>query len=71
MKQYICCKRVHAEPMTRGEFSKYQGRKLRKGEDAEDPGYLVVYNKDSSRHYESWYPADAFEDGYVAVQEVI
>lgn len=71
MKQYICHKRVHAEPMTRGEYNKYRGWKLPKDENGKDPGYFVVYNKDSSRHYESWSPADVFEDGYIAVQEVV
>lgn len=28
------------------------------------PGYFVVYNAGTDKHYESWSPVEVFEDGY-------
>lgn len=70
-KQYICHKRVHAEPMTRGNYNTLRGWSIPEDENPEDPGYLVVYSKGSTREYVSWSPAAVFDEGYTKVQEVI
>ena len=64
MKEYQCHKKVHASPMNRGDYNVYKGWKLPDDEKASDPGYLVVYSKDTVAHYESWSPKDVFENGY-------
>jgi hypothetical protein len=67
MKLYQCHKQVHAEPMTRGEYNIYRGWSIPADENPNDAGYLVVYNKDTPKHYESWSPKDVFDDGYTVV----
>lgn len=64
MKQYQSHKKVHALPMNRGDYNTYRGWTIPKNEDPEDEGYLVIYNKDTFDHYESWSPKDVFDDGY-------
>lgn len=64
LKYYECHKRVHARTMTRGQYNGYRGWTMPEGENGEDPGYLVVYNKGTEDHYESWSPKHVFEDGY-------
>jgi hypothetical protein len=54
------CKLIKAKPMTRGEYNTYKGWLIPKDENPKDPGYLVVY----STSYESWSPADTFEEAY-------
>lgn len=65
LKHYKCVKDVHAKPMTRGEYNAYRGWAIPAGEVASDPGYLVIYNKDTPDHYESWSPKRIFDAGYI------
>lgn len=64
LKQYQSHKVVHARPMTRGDYNDYRGWQIPAGENPKDPGYLVIYNKDTVDHYESWSPKHVFDDGY-------
>lgn len=43
MKKYLRCHLVEAQPMTRGAFSKKQGRPLPYDADPKEKGYLVKY----------------------------
>ena len=67
MKLYKCHKEVHAEPMNRLDYNEYRKWVLPVGECATDEGYLVIYNKDTEDHYESWSPKQVFDDGYEEV----
>lgn len=60
MKNYIGCKIIQAEPMTRGEYNRFRLWTLPKDENGDDPGYLVRY----SDTYISWSPKEAFEVAY-------
>ncbi len=64
MKKYIGTKQIEAEPMLLGEFIKQTGRNPYvndpKVHDNSEEGYIVKY-KDG---YESWSPAEAFEEAY-------
>lgn len=70
LELYQCHKRVHATPMTRGAYNEYRGWSIPENENPEDEGYLVIYNKDTKDHYESWSPKHVFDDGYTTVQGV-
>lgn len=61
---YTCHKQVHATPMTRGVYNLYRGWTMPNGENGDDAGYLVVYNRGTSDHYESWSPKHIFDEGY-------
>lgn len=65
LRHFKCVKDVHATPMTRGVYNAYRGWAMPAGELADDPGYLVIYNKDTPDHYESWSPKRIFESGYI------
>lgn len=67
MKLYQCHKQVHAKSMTRGEYNIYRGWTIPADENPNEAGYLVVYNKGTTKHYESWSPKDVFDDGYTVV----
>lgn len=70
---YEGTKRLHATPMTRGEYNSYRGWENPAGENPADAGYLVEYQDggkaNDSRHagYISWSPADVFERTYKPV----
>jgi len=66
LKIYQSHKKVHATPMTRGEFIETKKRPL-DGGSPDDLGYFVVYNKDTKDHYESWSPKNVFDDGYTEI----
>lgn len=66
---YQSHKQVHARPMTRGEYNTYRGWQIPADENPEDPGYLVVYNRGTEDHYESWSPKHVFDDGYTEVAD--
>ena len=68
MRLYQSHKRVHAEPMTRGDYNKHRGWDIPADENPLDPGYLVVYNRDTKDHFELWSPKHLFDDGYTEVQ---
>lgn len=69
-KLYEGTKRLHATPMTRGEYNAYRGWENPASENPADGGYLVEYQDggkaNDSRHagYISWSPADVFERTY-------
>ena len=67
MTLYQCHKQVHAEPMTRVEYNIYRGWTIPADENPNDAGYLVVYHKDTPKHYESWSHKDVFDEGYTVV----
>lgn len=64
LKHYECHKEVDARPMPLGEYNEYRGWQLPEDEDPARLGYLVIYNKDTPDHYESWSPKEVFDDGY-------
>lgn len=72
-KLYEGTKRMHACPMTRGEYNAYRGWENPAGENPDDAGYLVEYvdggKPNDPRHagYISWSPADVFERSYKQV----
>ena len=68
LKLYQCHKKVHATPMTLGEFKTHSGKKDLAGS-PEAAGYLVVYNKGTDLEYHSWSPKDVFEEGYTELSE--
>ena len=70
LELYQCHKQVHATPMTRGAYNEYRGWSIPENENPEDEGYLVIYNKDTKDHHESWSPKHVFDDGYTAAQGV-
>jgi hypothetical protein len=67
MNKYKCHKEVHAKPMTRGAYNQYRGWSIPNDEEASDDGYLVVYDKDTHDHYESWSPKKQFDKGYTEI----
>lgn len=69
LPQYRSHKRVHAMPMSRGDYNNYRGWQMPENEDPSDPGYLVVYNRNTVDHYESWSPKHVFDDGYTEIPE--
>lgn len=72
-KLYEGTKRLHAQPMTRGEYNAYRGWENPADENPADEGYLVEYvdggKPNDSRHagYISWSPKDVFERSYKPV----
>ena len=70
MKLYRSHKQVHAEPMARGDYNDYKGWKIPADENPDDEGYLVIYNRGTEDHYESWSPKHIFDDGYTEINEV-
>jgi hypothetical protein len=50
--------------MTRGKYNEYRGWAIPADEDPTDEGYLVVYNRGTADHYESWSPKKQLDDGY-------
>lgn len=69
-KTYEGTKRLHAQPMTRGEYNAYRGWENPADENPADDGYLVEYQDggkaNDPRHagYISWSPKDVFERSY-------
>ena len=72
-KTYEGTKRVHACPMTRGEYNAYRGWEVPADENPADDGYLVEYldggksNHPDHAGYISWSPKDVFERAYSEV----
>jgi hypothetical protein len=70
MKLYEGTKRMHAKPMTRGDYNRFRGWQQPADEDPADAGYLVEYvdggkpNVEGFDGYVSWSPADVFERAY-------
>ena len=60
MKKYIGTKALKASPMDLGEYNLYRGWTMPPAENPDAKGYLVRYPDG----YESWSPADAFEESY-------
>lgn len=57
-------KEVHAMPMKAGYFEREAGIQLRGDHEADDDGYLVVYDRGTPGEYVSWSPKDKFDNGY-------
>lgn len=68
LSHYKCHKEVHARPMNRGAYNTYRGWTIPEDEDPTDDGYLVIYNRDTDDHYESWSPKHVFDDGYTLIE---
>ena len=68
LKLYQCHKKVHATPMTLGEFKEHANRPDLIGA-PESEGYLVVYSKDTPEEYHSWSPKAVFDEGYAEPTE--
>lgn len=74
-KLYEGTKRLHAQPMTRGEYNAYRGWEIPADENPADDGYLVEYQDggkaNDPRHagYISWSPKDVFERSYKEVPQ--
>ena len=74
-KLYEGTKRLHAQPMTRGEYNAYRGWGIPADENPADDGYLVEYQDggkaNDPRHagYISWSPKDVFERSYKEVPQ--
>lgn len=60
MNNYIGCKAIKAEPMTKLTYEISTGRFIDNGMDITTPGYLVEYPDG----YKSWSPKDIFERAY-------
>jgi hypothetical protein len=60
MKTFLGVKVVKAEPMTRGEFAASKGVPFPEGEDAQEPGFRVLYPDG----YVSWSPQATFVEAY-------
>lgn len=60
MEKYIGTKALLARTMNLGDYNVYRGWTIPLAEDPDAKGYLVKY----SDGYESWSPADAFEESY-------
>lgn len=69
LKYFQCIKKVHARPMTLGEFYAHKNLAAPENINLDTDGFLVIYAKDTEEHYESWSPAKAFEEGYVEIPE--
>lgn len=74
-KLYEGTKRLHAQPMTRGEYNAYRGWENPADENPADDGYLVEYQDggkaNDPRHagYISWSPKDVFERSYKEIPQ--
>lgn len=74
-KLYEGTKRVHAQPMTRGEYNAYRCWEIPADENPADDGYLVEYQDggkaNDPRHagYISWSPKDVFERSYKEIPQ--
>jgi hypothetical protein len=69
LKKYTCHKTVHAYPLDRGEYNNLKGWAVPIDEDPTDEGFVVIYNKGTSREYVSWSPAAVFNEGYTETEE--
>jgi hypothetical protein len=58
--QYTGTQIVLAKPITRGNYNKYQGWKLPKGENPDDDGYLVTRSDETI----TWIPALTFKANF-------
>ncbi len=67
-KLYQCHKRVHAIPMTRGDYNVLRDWELPTNENPADEGYLVVYNQGTEAEHISWSPKAVFDEGYTEVE---
>lgn len=70
LERYACHKVVSARPMSFAEFYCYKHPDVTvvaEPENADKPGYLVVYNIGTDDEYESWSPKKQFDDGYTSM----
>lgn len=69
-KLYQCHKRVHATPMSRGDYNATRGWVLPVDENPDDDGYLVIYNRGTEAEHVSWSPKAVFDEGYNEVENL-
>jgi hypothetical protein len=69
LKLYECFKRVHAQPMSRGDYNTSKRWLMPEGENGADEGYQVTYNLGTEDEYVSWSPKHIFDTGYTEVGE--
>lgn len=73
--RHVGTKYLTAWSMTRGEYNKYRGWTMPEGENPDDPGFLVEYDKGGDpnhadhKGYISWSPRNVFEENYHPVEE--
>jgi len=65
---YQCHKQVHSKPMNLGDYNEYRGWAMPANEDPQKAGYLVIYNRGTEKHHESWSPKDIFDEGYKLIE---
>lgn len=65
MKNYIGCKMVKAEEMSRGEYNLKRGWQIPADENPDDAGYYLVYPDG----YVSWSPKEIFEGAYMQLED--
>ncbi len=69
--RYVGTKYLMAWQMNRGDYNRYRGWEIPEGENPEDMGYLVEYEKGGEpnhpdhKGYISWSPKNVFEETYV------
>ena len=73
MELYTGTKTIKAMPLNRGDYNKFKGWKIPKGENPADPGWLVGYSNAQGEfngeevggcHHISWSPDDVFKAAY-------
>ncbi|ATD40340.1 hypothetical protein [Aeromonas salmonicida] len=69
LKYFACLAKVHAKPMTRGEYNAMRGWSLPENENGQDPGYLVIHNKGALNEHQTWSPAHIFNASYEEVSQ--
>lgn len=65
MENYIGCKMVQAEKMSRGEYNLKRGWTIPADENPDDAGYYLVYPDG----YVSWSPKEVFEKAYMRLDD--
>ena len=65
MKNYIGCKMLKAEEMSRGEYNLKRGWQIPADENPDDAGYYLVYPDG----YVSWSPKEIFESAYMQLED--
>lgn len=68
LNQYVDSRAVNAKAMTRGEYNTLREWKLPEGKNANDPGYLVIRQRDEA-DYMTWVPKEIFEEEFREVKK--
>lgn len=65
MKSFINTRLINAKPMTLGEYNKFKGWEIPKGEDPTIDGYLI----DCGNRYTTWWPGAQFKKYCLEVED--